>query len=172
MLRHIAFSSMVAAALALSMSSSAQDQNPKTNKPYTKPPQTSAPQAPGKQTVIVTGCVSQGSGPGSYVLTASQDPLASQMSQHVSGTVPTPTYQLVGRTSDLQGLVGHRVEVKGTTERQPEKTVDTGKEEKTQPPRAEGTSGKSPTVTTQTKEKVELRRLDVQTLRSVEGACR
>lgn len=171
MLRHALIASFAAVAVSCPLAASAQDHPlPKT---YENKPQTTPPQAPGKQTVAVTGCLAQGADQGTFVLTALPDPLASQMSQKMSGTVPSPTYQLFGGTDQLKALVGHRVEVKGTTNKQPDKTVQLGNSNTNQAsPRAEGTSGKTPTVTTETKEKIELRRLDVQSVRSVEGACK
>ncbi len=167
MVRALMMSCVLACAFAFA--AAAQDQ-PK-QQPRSRKWETSAPQTPGKQTVIVTGCVLQGSQPGTFILTVQQNPLASHMSQRVTGQVPTPTYQLFGHTSELQGLVGHSVQVKGTTDKKPEKTVQSGHEKTTESPKAEGTSGKKPTVTTDTKEKIELRRLDVQNLQAVQGGC-
>ncbi len=163
-----AFLAALALAAALAFSASAQDQG--KTKPRTWPE--SAPQKPGKQTVIVTGCVQAGSQPGTFILPATQQPFDSAVSKQLGAKVASPTYQLVGDANKLQGLVGHRVQVKGTTEREPEKTVksDTGKT--TTEPNARGTSGRTPKVTTQSEATIELRRLDVQQVTSVEGACK
>ncbi len=167
------FRSLLAAlalATVLSFGAAAQGQSGQ-QPPYTRPPQTTPPQAEKQQTVMVTGCVERGAQPGSYVLTAQQDALSAETSKRVGGGIPTPTYQLGGNKNLLEGMVGHRVQVKGVTQAHPEKTVEAGKETTTTEPKAEGTSGKTPTVKTDTSAKVELRHLDVQTLTAVEGAC-
>ncbi len=166
------FRSLLAAlALAVALSFTVGAQSQSGRQPPSTKPQTTPPQAEKQQTVIVTGCVQRGAQPGSYVLTARQDPLAAETSRRLGGGIPTPTYQLGGTRNLLEGMVGHRVQVKGVTEAQPEKTVEVGKETTTTEPKAEGTSGKKPKVKTDTSAKVELRRLDVQSLTAVEGAC-
>ncbi len=163
----------VAAAVGLALSTAAAQtvtEKPAPKKPpYTAPPQTSAPQAEGTQTVDVSGCLVSGTSPGTFVLAAQQTPLSSAMSQRLGGAVPSPMYELFGDTRALQGMVGHRVEVKGPTPKRARKTEVNEQRHQSQ---AKGTSGRTPTVKTDAQEKVELRRLDVQTLQSIEGACR
>ncbi len=168
MLRSFLTALALAAALSFAVNAQSQSGN---QPPSTKPPQTTPPQAAKQQTVMVTGCVQRGAQSGTYIMAAQQTPLSSQMSQRLSGNVPTPIYLLVGHAREMEAMLGHRVEVKGVTQAHPEATVQQGQGTTTTEPKAQGTSGKKPRVTTDTKEKVELRRLDVETVTSVQGAC-
>ncbi len=122
------------------------------------------------EVVTVTGCVTGGTQSGTYVLTALPGPLTTGMARATSGTPPTVTYQLSGNTGDLQPLVGHRVEVTGTTSDKAKADVKTHTEsEKTEKPA--NPQGKTPKVETSAKANIEARQLNVKTLKAVEGAC-
>jgi hypothetical protein len=105
----------------------------------------------------VTGCLKAGEAANTYVLTASRT---------VDGTPPA-TYHLTG-TSDLnlQEHVGSRVEATGVVESQ----SDIATRSTAQPAdNAQATSGTTPSVQTGTE--LSIRRMDVTSLRTLDGEC-
>ncbi len=121
--------------------------------------------------VTVTGCVTAGSQPGSYALTALPGPLTTGMAKATNGTPPTVIYQLNGNTGDLRPLVGHRVEVTGTTSLKPKADVQTQTEKGTKTEQPASPNGPTPKVETSATAKIEARPLNVTSLKAVEGAC-
>jgi hypothetical protein len=121
--------------------------------------------------VTVTGCVTSGSQAGSYVLTALPGPLTTGMAKATSGTTPTVTYQLSGKTGDLRPLVGHRVEATGTTSPKPKAEVQAQPEKGAKTEQPANPNGPTPKVETSAKAKIEARPLNVTSLKAVEGAC-
>lgn len=105
----------------------------------------------------VTGCLKGGEAANTYVLTTSRT---------VNGEPPA-TYQLTGAYDlELQKHVGNRIEVTGVVESQSEIATRTT----AQPPaNAEGTSGATPSVQTGTQ--LSIRRMDVTSVRAIEGEC-
>jgi hypothetical protein len=103
----------------------------------------------------VTGCLKAGEASDTFVLTVAAP----------SGSAEPATYQLVGKTDQLREHVGDRVEVSGTLESEQELASRSTTVEKD---RAKGTTG-TPVVETTTK--VELRRLDVSSLKHVAEGC-
>lgn len=106
---------------------------------------------------MVTGCLKAGEAANTYVLTTSQA---------ADGTPPA-TYHLTGTDDvDLQQHVGHRIEASGIIESQ----SDIATRSTAQPPdNAQGTSGVTPSVQTGTE--LSIRRMDVTSVRPVEGEC-
>ena len=105
----------------------------------------------------VTGCLKAGEAANTYVLTASQT---------VDGTPPA-TYHLTGAQDlNLQEHVGDRVEATGVVESQSEIATRSTP----QPPdNAQGTAGATPSVQTGTE--LSIRRMNVTSVRGLEGQC-
>ena len=108
--------------------------------------------------MTVSGCLRAGEAADTFVLTTAQTATGEQ----------TATYQLVGLDGvNLSEHVGHRVEVQGVLNAQQQvasrSTTDPA-------PNATGTSGSTPTVSTATN--LQIRRLDVQQIKSVGEECR
>jgi hypothetical protein len=108
--------------------------------------------------MTVSGCLRAGDAADTFVLTAGQAAPGEQ----------SATYQLVGLEGvNLRDHVGHRVEVQGVLNAQQQvasrSTTDPA-------PNATGTSGGTPSVSTETE--LQIRRLDVQQVKSVGEECR
>ena len=105
----------------------------------------------------VSGCLKAGEAANTYVLTTSRT---------VDGTPPA-TYQLTGAYDlNLQQHVGSRIEATGVVESQSEIATRTT----AQPPdNARATSGTTPSVQTGTE--LSIRRMDVTSVRALEGEC-
>jgi hypothetical protein len=108
------------------------------------------------QPVTVTGCVKAGEAANTFVLTAAR----------TAGSDQTATYQLRGpQANQLKDQVGHRVEVNGVlTMQQQTESLSTTETDK----KAKGTTG-TPTVSTQTD--VDLRQLDVHSVKPLNDRC-
>jgi hypothetical protein len=88
-----------------------------------------------------------------------------------AGDVKTETYLLKPPASiDLKSMVGHRVEVTGTsvTAAATDATIDQSRV--TQQPR--GTAGKTPTVETKAEADIVVHRMNVTAAKPVAGDCR
>ncbi len=122
--------------------------------------------------VTVTGCLTKGQS-NSFVLTpiTAGDPLASSVEASTHKVVPTYTYQVTGG-QNLDTYVGQIVTAKGTEERgkKGEATIDQKRQEaeRTSPATPEG---KTPTVKTEEKAKIEVRQLTVQSVTSTGKSC-
>ena len=145
----------VLAALTMSISTavSAQDAGKPASKDDRKP-------------ITVVGCLQTGAQPDQFVLTATPDPLAKGVAVATSGTVPNITYQLSGG-SNLAAHVGHRVEISGTTTGQAQKAVATDSNVK----RDEVPGQPDPKVETKEKAAIELRDLQIESLKMVSTSC-
>jgi hypothetical protein len=115
--------------------------------------------------VTVVGCLQTGAQPNQFVLSSTADPLAKGVAVAVSGAVPNVTYQLRGG-SNLSAHVGHRVEITGTTSGKAQKTVTSGSSV-----RETEVKGPDPKVETKEKATIELRDLNIQSLKMVSTDC-
>ena len=119
-----------------------------------------------RKMITVVGCLQLGAQPGQFVLSASADPLAKGVAVATSGTVPNITYELSGG-SNLNEHVGHRVEIAGRTTGKARKAVATDSNET-----RERIPGKpDPRVETTEKAAIELRDLDIASLKMVSPSC-
>ncbi len=119
--------------------------------------------------VTVSGCLTAGPAPNTFLLTARPDPLTSEMQGTGGGPITTVTYQLEGGNLDeLRQWIGHVVEVKGTTSSKPAATVKS--EQQSGEKGTTGTSG-SAKVETKSNVKIDVRPLKVASARSVQNAC-
>ena len=146
---------IVLAALTLSISTAAaaQDAARQTAEGDRKP-------------VTVVGCLRPGAQAGQFVLVATPDPLAKGVSVATSGTVPNIAYQLSGG-SNLDAHVGHRVEITGKTTGEAQKAVSTDSNVK-----RDSVPGKpDPKVETKEKAAIELRDLQIDSLKMVSTSC-
>ena len=149
--------SIIPAALMLSISTAtfAQDAAPK---PSTKDDD--------RKPITVVGCLQTGAQPNQFVLSATADPLAKGVAVATSGTVPNITYQLSGG-SNLAAHVGHRVEITGRTTGQAQKAVATD----TNVTRERIPGQPDPKVETKEKAAIELRDLQIESLKMVATSC-
>ena len=115
----------------------------------------------------VTGCVTSDA-QGRYVLTADRSDLGSAGTAATSGAVPTYTYQLVGG-QDLPNHVGNKVEVVGHVS---SKEADAEFKNKTRSdqPRPDADAPK-PRVETREKIDLEIRQMQVQSVRALGASC-
>ncbi len=148
--------SIVLAALAVSISAAplAQDQP------------ASRPKDDDRKMITVIGCLQAGAQPGQFVLSATADPLAKGVAVATSGTVPNITYELSGG-SNLGAHTGHRVEVTGRTTGTARKAVATDSSTK----RERIADKPDPKVETSEKTAIELRDLDIESLKVVSTSC-
>lgn len=119
--------------------------------------QTATPVRTANQPMTVTGCLRAGEAADTFVLT--------------TGGTDVATYNLVGREGvNLADHVGHQVEVNGilTAQQETASRAETPAEN-ARKEQATGTSG-TPTVATRTN--VDIRRLEVNTVRPTGGDCR
>ena len=117
--------------------------------------------------VTIAGCLSGSDG--RFALTAAPDAGAALAGRAVGGDErETHSYILVGGTN-LQELAGKRVEVTGTVQGG-SKQVEHEAEKKQVEPDATG-SGDKPTVKTREDVEVQVRQLNVRSVRSVAGEC-
>jgi len=124
------------------------------------------------KTITVHGCLTRGQ-TNSFVLTPTEagDPLSSSVAEKTHGVVPTYTYQLSdGR--NLDAYVGQVVAATGTVDPHAKGAakIDEGSEHTTQPSSATP-QGKTPTVKTEEKAKIEVRHLAVQSVTSTGKSC-
>jgi hypothetical protein len=119
-----------------------------------------------KKPITVVGCLQTGAQPNQFVLAATADPLAKGVSVATSGSVPNITYQLSGG-SNLAEHVGHRVEIAGRTTGQAQKAVATDTSVK----RDQLPNKPDPKVETKEKTTIELRDLQIETLKMVATTC-
>ena len=133
--------------------------NSNKNKQTTPDLQTSTGEQPRAQAVTVTGCVRAGTlAENTWVLIT--DPSGAATAGQ------TPTYQLVGGDATaLRNTVGQRVEVSGTVEAEQQVATSSGAIPES---RAKGTSG---TPTVETKTTVDIRRLDVTSVKPTGDRC-
>ncbi len=119
-----------------------------------------------RKPATVVGCLQTGAQPNQFVLTATADSLAKGVAVATSGAVPNVTYVLSGGTN-LAAHVGHRVEISGRTSGHAQKAVstDTNVKRESIPNRPD------PKVETKEKATIEMRDLQVESLKMVSTSC-
>jgi len=148
--------SIVPAILVLSISAAAQ--TPNSPQPASKDDD--------RRPITVVGCLQAGAQPNQFVLAATADPLAKGVSVATSGAVPNITYQLSGGTN-LAAHVGHRVEITGRSTGDARKAVSTDSNVK----RDRIPDKPDPRVETKEKATIELRDLQIESLKMVSTSC-
>jgi hypothetical protein len=154
MLNGLRISLPVAAALVLAASISAQD---KPGPPMKDP-----------NHVTLTGCIAGGQQANTYVLTKAPDPLTAGVNATMSGAVPTINYLLIGE-QDFKPHVGHKVEITGRIANDPAGGAKTEDKKKVEPPAT--TKDVDPKVKVTERSKIEVRRLQVESLKMVSVTC-
>jgi hypothetical protein len=149
--------SIVSAAIMLSISTATYGQDPAA-KPSAKDDD--------RKAITVVGCLQSGAQPNQFVLAATADPLAKGVAVATSGAVPNITYQLSGG-SNLGAHVGHRVEITGKTTGQAQKAIATDQNVK----RERIPDQPDPKVETKEKTAIELRDLEIESLKMVATSC-
>ena len=149
---------LILAALALSISATGYAQQESS---------TPASKTDDKKTITVTGCLQPGAQPNQFVLAATADPLAKGVAVATAGAVPNVTYQLSGGTN-LAAHVGHRVEISGTTSGTAQKAVSADTSVVRTPDKP---NSPDPKVEVKEKAAIELRDLQVQSLKMVSTDC-
>ncbi|MGE3275226.1 MAG: hypothetical protein AB7O67_08940 [Vicinamibacterales bacterium] len=115
----------------------------------------------------VTGCLRGGEEAGTFVVTADANSLTSLTARSATGELPTYTYVL-DTGQDLSSMVGHQVAVTGTVEASDD--FEHTRSRETEQPTTEGETV-TPTVETERDFDLELRRLAVEDIRSVDDTC-
>ncbi len=116
--------------------------------------------------IVVTGCLTSAnvSGRDQFTLTTTD-------TNRAAGNVKTETYQLLPKSGiDLKSMVGHRVEVTGTSVTTGAETTTVDSTRTTEKPA--GTSGKTPTVETKTHADMVVHQMNVTSAKPVAGDCR
>lgn len=116
--------------------------------------------------ITVVGCLQAGAQPNQFVLAATTDQLAKGVAVATSGSVPNVTYVLSGG-SNLGAHVGHRVEIVGRTSGDAHKAVSTDTSVK----RERVPDKPDPKVETKEKATIEMRDLQVESLKMVSTSC-
>jgi hypothetical protein len=117
--------------------------------------------------VMVAGCLSGSDG--RFALTAAPDAAGAIAGRAVSGDErETHSYILMGSAS-LQEHVGKRVEVTGTLEGGSRQLEHEAEKKQAEPDHTGG--GETPTVKTQEDVEVQVRQLNVRSVRAVSGDC-
>lgn len=119
-----------------------------------------------KKPITVVGCLQAGAQSNQFVLASTADPIAKGVAVATSGTVPNVTYVLSGGTN-LGAHVGHRVEITGRTSGEARKA--TTSESSTQ--RVDVPNKPDPKVETKEKATIEMRDLQVESLKMVSTSC-
>lgn len=117
------------------------------------------------ETTTVSGCLS-GSADGRFVLTAAPDAAVAATERALGDERETHSYVLTGG-DNLQAHVGHRVEVTGTISGRTQELDHDAKSKTEQPPSGD----KTPTVATKEEVEIEVRQLNVQTVRPLAQPC-
>jgi hypothetical protein len=122
--------------------------------------------------VTVKGCLTAAADRAAFVVTADRDALTSDAIFAGAGGTPTYTYELMGNTADLSPHVGRTVEVTGRLDDDRKDDVDVDKEEKTEMPEVQSGDRKvEPTISTETKMDINIRRLQVAKVAATGEAC-
>jgi hypothetical protein len=118
----------------------------------------------------VTGCLTASARRDRFMLTPlKKDALAGEMTRRTTDVAPTYTYQLVGG-SNMGAHIGQQVTVTGKLDRSFKEDAEVDRERETQAAPARPDAPK-PTVETKEKAEVELRRLQVGTVKSIGKKC-
>jgi hypothetical protein len=155
-MKHI--SSSVAFAILFTAAAAAQD----AGKPQSGPPRKDP------NHVTLTGCVAGGDQANTYVLTKVPDQLSAGVNAATTGAVPTVNYLLVG-SQDFKPHVGHRVEITGRIDHDAEKGVKTEDKKKTEPQAT--TKDVDPKVKVTERTRIEVRKLNVESMKMVATSC-
>jgi hypothetical protein len=159
--------SAIAAMLTLAPQNSARNaQNPQN------PGQVRGAQQQTKSSdeITVTGCLTANARGDRFMLTPlKKDPLAAEMTTRTTDVVPTYTYELHGG-SNLRAHVNQQVTVTGVLDRKYEKETEIDRDQETQAAPVRPDAPK-PTVETEEKAELELRRLQVNTVKSIGKPC-
>jgi hypothetical protein len=130
---------------------------------------TGTPSKSGDQPVKVIGCVSGGEKNG-ILLTAEPGDLTAGVAAQTRGAVPSVTYQLIGGDrNQLMQLMGKRAEIEGTTTNKPATAEKMTSQEEHSTKKPGG--GKNPKVETTEKMQMEVRKLNVTSVRPMQGDC-
>lgn len=130
---------------------------------------TGKPAKSGDKPVKVIGCVSGGEKNG-ILLTAEPGDLTAGVATETRGAVPSVTYQLIGGDrNQLVQLMGKRAEIEGTTTAKPATTEKMTSQEEHSVKKPGG--GKNPKVETTEKAQIEVRKLNVTSVRPMQGDC-
>ena len=148
--------STVLALIALSVSTTAIAQQPAAQK-----------KDDDRKPITVVGCLQTGAQPNQFVLASTADALAKGVAVRTSGAVPNVTYVLSGGTN-LGAHVGHRVEITGRTSGKTQRAVST---DSSATKRVEVPDKPDPKVETKSKATIEMRDLQVETLKMVSTSC-
>jgi hypothetical protein len=159
--------SAVAAMLTLTPQNSPRNQqnpeNPRQERGEVREPKTS-------DEVTVIGCLTSSARGDRFVLTpVKKDPLAEEMTTRTTNVAPTYTYELRGGTN-LRAHVGQQVSITGILDRGFEKDAEMDRDRETQVA-PEKPGAPKPTVETEEKADLELRRLQVKTVKSIGKPC-
>ena len=119
-----------------------------------------------RKPVTVVGCLQTGAQPNQFVLSATADPLAKGVAVATTGAVPNVTYVLSGGTN-FAAHVGHRVEITGRTSGNAQKAVATDSNVK----RESIPNKPDPKVETKEKIAIEMRDLQIESLKMVSTSC-
>ena len=142
-------------ALSVSTTANAQQADTKTTKQ----------QGDGKPLTVV-GCLQAGAQANQFVLAATADPMAKGVAVATTGAVPNVTYVLSGGTN-LGAHVGHRVEITGRSSGSAQKAVSTD----SNVTRDRVPDKPDPKVETKEKATIEMRDLQVESLKMVSTSC-
>jgi len=113
---------------------------------------------PANSPTTVTGCLKSGDAPASYVITTAR----------TEGGTETATYQLMGNAgANLADHIGRQVEVTGVI-RQTQELAST---ERARPAQAEGTTGSAGKPVVETRTEVDIKQLDVKSVKPLEDRC-
>jgi hypothetical protein len=122
-----------------------------------------------KKSITVTGCLQAGAQPNQFVLAATSaaaDPLAKGVAVATAGTVPNIHYILSGG-SNLSAHVGHRVEITGASSGKSQKAAAT----ESSTTRTDVPNKPDPKVEVKEKTEVEVRDLQIESLKMVAASC-
>lgn len=122
--------------------------------------------------LMVTGCLTAAPDRAAFVVTADRDALTSGALYSGSGGTPTYTYELTGNTGDLAAHVGRQVEVTGRLDDDRRDDVQVDDKAKTElPPVQSGDRKVEPAITTETELDINVRRLEVASVRATGQGC-
>jgi hypothetical protein len=166
--------SAIAAVLTLSPQNSAGNgqnpQNPQNPRQESAAAQQNDQNRKSPDELTVTGCLTASPRGDAFVLTPlKKDPLAAEMTTRTTGVTPTYTYELTGG-QNLRAHVNQQVSITGMLDRGVKKDTDIDREQKTQAAPARPGQPKA-TVETEEKAEIELRRLQVKTVKSIGKPC-
>jgi hypothetical protein len=116
--------------------------------------------------ITVVGCLQQGAQANQFVLAVTADPLAKGVAVATTGVVPNVTYVLSGGTN-LGAHVGHRMEFTGRTSGTAQRAVSTDSNMK----RESIPDKPDPKVETKEKATIEMRDLQVESMKMVSTSC-